>query len=186
MQVVLCSIFLASVGLAQWVVHDRTTNGGIRLEKPEYIGSVGICRPAGWLLQQQSLDPVLYVAQEPGTLLKKGRTLIIQVTRVSPDLSPMALLERTGEVFDDPPFVPINIGNCEGILVSKRSQADTEMYPGAGPVQDTLIAACVCPNGKGVLLILKCPDEAPEDSEANVQLIHDIARKIQVQVQPGK
>jgi hypothetical protein len=183
MQSVLGVIFLSSVGLAQWVVHDRTHNGVTRLGQLQTVGSVGIRPPEGWVIETKKVEPVLYVTQEPGTLLKKGRTLTVKVLRAKPDMAATDFLSVNAMA--DLATVPIEIGNFQGLLASMRRPLDLDLDSESDPtVNDNLVAGCVCHDGRGILIMLKCPKESPEESEPNVQLIRDIARKIQVQSLP--
>lgn len=181
MQIVLCLIFGGSIALAQWVVHDRQVNGSTRLSGMIPVGPIEVRPPEGWSVTKTQ-DPNYLEAREPGNG-EQLKTLEITARKVSPDMKPEGYLLMKG-LYHFGVSVPISIGNARGILMSNRP--GDEMLPAAGPIDDELIAACVTSNGIAVSIVLSCPDETPDDRPANVQLIRDIARRIQVRTEPGR
>ncbi len=189
MQVVLCLILVGSIGLAQWVVHDRETHGLVRLGSMRtFFEDLGVRLPAGWALESQSNKLVKVQEPAPGGVdddandnlnAGNGRTLLIRERKVRVGMQPEDFLGQSSLRLNfSPESEPIQIGSLTGVLVSNRVRADTEMAPESGPWQTEWIAGCVGPDGTAVAISLRCPNEPTSEIEADKQLLRNIAASV--------
>jgi hypothetical protein len=194
MQAVMFLILGASLALAQWVVHDRRTNGSTRMGGMRYYGPIGVRIPAGWKLESEAVEPglapkwVKFKAVEPGPGGAPGRVLLVAENQGSPRLTAEQLLNLLPEI----PRKAIQIGPYTGVLVNQQIAEDTLMGPESGPEEYQLIAGCVGPTGIAIRLVLDCPIDPESDENAQRQqrlddilLIQEIARLMIVHTEPN-
>lgn len=187
MQGVLCLIFIASLGLAALVTHERKLQGNTRLAGIRYAGSIGVKLPAGWALERENQGNILFVASEPDTPEKKGRTLTVRKHKVDPTQSSEEFLQSSGLlrgtlrlVATDPNAnlaLPITIADQPGVMLAVKKPLGFLFLP-TTDYETNWFAASVRPSGLALSLQLECPDDS--DPEEDRQTLTEIAAAIVV------
>jgi hypothetical protein len=176
MQAVLFIIFGASVGMAQYVIHQRRVSGNTHLAAMRYVGQVGVQLPRGWMLVRENQGSILWMATEPDTTERKGRRITIRQqklqTLVSSEefLQNSRLLDGTERIIRTDPAsnvaAPITIAGDSGVMLTVIKPVGGFLGFGQTEAEKVLFAASVRPSGLALSLELECPEDTdPQDDE---------------------
>jgi hypothetical protein len=184
MQVVLCLIFCASVGLAALVTHQRRGIANTRLAAMKYVGPIGVRLPKGWVIERQNQGSVLLVAAEPASANRKSRQITIRRYAVDPTLAPEEFLQDSGllqgaERLNPAANVvePITIANNTGVMLAVKKPVEFLFLPTAAS-ETVIMAVSVRPSGIGISLEFECAGDT--DAEPDRQMLIDIAGAMDV------
>jgi hypothetical protein len=190
MQAVMCLIFCASVGLAQYVIHERRLSGSSRLGVVLHGGPLDVKLPRGWKTVLDKRGSLPLVAIEPDSTDRKGRRLTIRCQKLTTLISSEEYLQASGllngterpEVRADPAANvadPITIAGDPGVVLAVLRPTGGFLGIGATGYEKVLFAASVRPSGLAVSLELQCSEDSDADDDA--QTLSDIAAAMSVQ-----
>jgi hypothetical protein len=178
MQITLCAILAATLGLAMLVSHHKMA---VKLSSIRWAGNVGARLPAGWVLEAENQPPVMFQIREPASD-RPGRCMTIYSEQIRPGTTAGQYLKDSGLLLKSTEELgeqgSIIIAGAPGILVRRRREIQAEDGSATGMYESVWFASAVLHSGQAISIELACPIEI--DSDADKSIIVNTARAMEV------